>query len=233
MPARETNCETETQGFGTLLSSHVAGAAFNRACLHTWGEPFPGACPGCHPIPWARSAGVVMYRDVPCVRDCHRPTAECRQPVARASPSHSSHRVRESPGALEPWSPGGSGQDSVHQQRDQATKVGLEQGCPTRAATSRKISNHRLHFCQVSPLLRSSVPFLASTPCLQVSLPCLPYLPYRESGTVLSARCPSSARPLFSPPSTNKILTNSWAVCVAQFSLPTPSKATTIPPSSE
>lgn len=109
-------------------------------------------------------------------------------------------------------------QDLAHLGRGRSSE---QQGCPTplkQTATSRKIQHRAVHFCQVNPLLRSP-------DVLTARLDSLPYLPYRESGTVLSSRCPSCRPPFPSLQQTN--FNQSRAVCVAQLSSQFPQQ---IPP---
>ena len=195
MAARARDCKKETQqGFGTR-SCHLTSQELHStepACI---GGAVSSCCPGWHASPWARSAGGVMYiqrRDVPCVRGCHRLAVSRR--LARASSSQASGG-RQSPG-------GWSGQCAPTRRPSDQSRVGA--GVPHPSCHVQENFKPPPPFLPVEPApsFICSISRLDSLPC------CLPYLPYREPGTVLSARCPSSARPLSSPsPSTNKILT--------------------------
>ena len=64
-------------------------------------------------------------------------------------------------------------------------------------------------------------PLLRSPDVLTARLDSLPYLPYRESGTVLSSRCPSCRPPFPSPQQTNFNQIAGSLCCTAQLPVPT------------
>lgn len=89
-----------------------------------------------------------------------------------------SRPASQSPCHIVPQQPGGQGslwrggRETIEQSLTEPTfqASNISRGCPTQNCHVQKNSTTAIHFCQVNPLLHSSVSRLDS----------LPYLPYRE-----------------------------------------------------